>query len=112
MADLREAVIAKHGSIHAFCKRNPDLTRSTVYQVLGDRYPGNTERQAAVIRAALDGVAMPEPSRVPAAEALHDVLMDAKCGRCRRLDRRGCRGCRLQAMREADAVRQFLLQGR
>lgn len=113
MADLREAVIAKHGSIHAFCKRNPELTRSTVYQVLGGRYPGNLARQQVIIQAALEGTPVPAASMdVPEVKVLIDVIQNAKCANCRRLDRRACLECRTQSGREADAVREFLLQGR
>lgn len=108
---LRQAVVARHGSIHAFLKRHPELTRSTVYQVLGGRYPGNIERQMVVIQAALDGTpadAALATRPIPDVDALADVILAAKCGKCRRPDRRGCRGCRIQTGREAQSVRDFL----
>jgi hypothetical protein len=112
---LRQAVVARHGSIHAFLKRNPQLTRSTVYQVLGDRYPGNMVRQMATIRTALDGVSGEEERaawQLPDAEELAEVILAARCARCRRPDRRGCRGCRIQTGREAQAVQEFLAKTR
>jgi hypothetical protein len=112
---LRQAVVARHGSIHAFLKRNPELTRSTVYQVLGDRYPGNMARQMGVIRTALEGFSEAEaqaPWQLPDVEELGEVLLAAKCAKCRRQDRRGCRGCRIQTGREAQAVQEFLAKTR
>jgi hypothetical protein len=106
---LRQAVVARHGSIHAFCKRHPELTRSTVYQVMNDRYPGNVARQSAIIREALEGgPAGPARISVPSAQDMAGVIIAARCARCRRPDRRGCRGCRMQAEREAQALREFL----
>ena len=87
---MRQAVVARHGSIHAFLKRNPELTRSTVYQVLGDRYPGNMARQMAAIRQALDGVSAAETQaswQLPDVEELAGVILEAKCAKCRRPDR-------------------------
>lgn len=112
---LRQAVVARHGSVHAFLKRNPELTRSTVYQVLGDRYPGNMIRQLTVIRQALDGVSGEETQvswRLPDIEELTEVILASRCARCRRQDRRGCRGCRIQTGREAHAVQEFLAKTR
>lgn len=112
---LRQVVVARHGSIHAFLKRNPELTRSTVYQVLGDRYPGNMARQMVVIRTALEGVPVAEAQalwQLPDVEELVRVILEAKCAKCRRPDRRGCRGCRTQTGREARAVQEFLAKTR
>lgn len=112
---LRLAVVARHGSVHAFLKRHPELTRSTVYQVLGDRYPGNMTRQMTVIKQALDGVteeATQAQWSLPDPDELAAVILDARCARCRRPDRRGCRGCRLQAGREAQAIQEFLAKTR
>ena len=112
--ELRQVVLAKYRSVHAFCKAHPDLNRSTVYQVLGGRYAGNVDRQQALIRATVHetrhGEAPAAP--LPEVEALAEVLQASKCARCRRPDRRGCRGCRLQTAREAQAVRVFLAQQR
>lgn len=115
MSGLREAVTARHGSIHAFCRLHPELNRSTVYQVLTGRYAGNMDRQLSIIRAALDqsnGRQHPAALTVPDVAALADVLQTAKCGTCRRKDRRWCRGCAKQTAREAQALRQYLEQQR
>lgn len=112
---LRQAVVARHGSVHAFLKRHPELTRSTVYQVLGDRYPGNMIRQMTTIRQALEGVpgdGAQAAWQLPDAEELVEVILAARCARCRRPDRRGCRGCRIQTGREAQAVQEFLAKKR
>lgn len=111
MSALHESVTARYGSIHAFCRTHPELTRSTVYQVLGGRYPGNVARQAALIRAVLEDADTESPG-LPDTDELTQVILAARCGRCRRPDRRGCRGCRIQAGREAQAVQDFLAQQR
>ena len=103
--DLRAAVLARHRSIHAFCRVHPELARATVYQVLSGRYAGNMPMQTARIRAALG--ARPTAPGIDAGR-IAAVLQEVKCGRCRRADRRGCRGCRIQTGREAEAVTRFL----
>lgn len=112
--ELRQVVLAKYRSVHAFCKAHPELNRSTVYQVLSGRYAGNADRQQALIRATVREAQRPlaHVAPLPEAEALAEVLQASKCARCRRPDRRGCRGCRLQTAREAQAVRDFLVQQR
>ena len=108
--ELRQAVLAKFQSVHAFCRAHPELTRSAVYQALGGTYPGNASRQLTRIRAALAD--SPEPSApavlVPDLETLEEVLQASRCRHCRRPDRRGCRGCRAQTGRDAQALREFL----
>lgn len=105
MDALRATVLARHRSIHAFCKASPDLKRATVYLVLAGRYPGDSSRQTARILEAL-GEPVPELAPQPAVpvERIAETLLTCKCARCRRPDRRGCRGCRLQTDREAAAV--------
>ena len=110
LAELKNAIAGRHLTIHAFCKRHQELSRSTVYQVLAGRYAGNMARQAAKIRAALEAALFPEAA--VSAGAIAEVLQGVKCERCRRADRRGCRGCRIQTGREAEAVaRLFTFQG-
>ncbi|NCC91710.1 MAG: hypothetical protein EOM10_00270 [Opitutae bacterium] len=108
--ELRQVILAKFQSVHAFCRTHPELTRSTVYQALNDTYPGNASRQLTRIRAALAD--SPEPTApavlVPDQETLEEVLQASRCRHCRRPDRRGCRGCRLQTRRDAQALREFL----
>lgn len=110
LAELKDAIAGRHLTIHAFCRRHQELSRSTVYQVLAGRYAGNMARQAAKIRAALE--ASPPVVHGVSAGAIAEVLQGVKCERCRRADRRGCRGCRVQTGREAEAVaRLFTVQG-
>ncbi|MDR2502944.1 MAG: hypothetical protein LBD82_00930 [Deltaproteobacteria bacterium] len=106
---LRRAIRQRYGSVHVFCQANPALKRATVYLVLSGKYPGNLERQAAKIEAALTGKAALEVSRqaLTAREAF-EVLQGAKCAHCRRLDKRGCPECQTQTMREAQALEDYL----
>lgn len=109
MDDLRALVLSRHKSVHAFLRHHPELNRSTVYQVLGGRYGGNVQAQQRRIMAALDGT-LPIPARaaVPCASELAGVLQAAKCGNCRRLDKRGCLECRTQTEHEAKAMSKYL----
>ena len=108
LENLRRAIRERYRSVHAFCRAAPELKRSTVYLLLSGKYPGNTERQAARVQAALDGV---EPARrYPAltAQEIYGVLQGAKCAHCRKLDKRGCPECHTQTDREARALEEYL----
>ncbi len=113
LENLREQILERYTSVHAFCRAHPELKRATVYMVLSGRYPGKIEAQAAKIRAALSG---PQKSDAPApgltrnetAEALQSV----RCAHCRRLDRRACNDCRRQTEREAKELYARLFPGR
>lgn len=103
--DLRAAVLARHRSIHAFCRVHPELKRATVYMVLAGSYPGNTARQEARIREALGETQGGTPwTSVFSPERVAATLQACKCAHCRRPDRRGCRGCRNQTAREVAAL--------
>lgn len=52
---LREAIEERFTTLHRFCRLHPQLNRSTVYQVVGGYYNGNTERQEKRIRNVLQG---------------------------------------------------------
>ena len=80
-----------------------------MYLALSGKYPGRTERQIIKIEAALAGTAAPAERRpiLPAQEA-YNVLQEAKCGWCRKLDKRGCAECNTQTAREAQALEQYL----
>ena len=113
--DLRALVLDRYKSIHAFCTAHPTLKRSTVYAVLAGRYPGNSEKQAATIRAVVlerqdepEGQAAPGASRAEVADALQNI----RCNHCRRLDRRNCFECRAQTEREARELYTTLFPGR
>jgi len=110
---LRAAIRERHRTAHAFCRANPELKRSTVYLALSGKYPGNLERQAAKIEAALNSP--PEGGESGAGRAgelsreeAHTVLQAAKCAHCRRLDKRGCPECNTQTAREAEALEAHL----
>ncbi|WP_291325291.1 hypothetical protein [Desulfovibrio sp. UCD-KL4C] len=50
---LRQAIVDKYGTVHHFCRRSPQLNRSTVYMVLNGNYPGNMAGQIKRIKQAL-----------------------------------------------------------
>lgn len=106
---LREAVLARHRTVHAFCRAKPELKRSTVYLLLAGKYPGNVDRQLAKIANVLTGEAEPEEPRpaITAGEA-YTVLQEAKCAHCRRLDKRACADCNTQTAREAQALEDYM----
>lgn len=99
---LKTEVLERFTSIHAFCKAHPELSRSTVYQTLSGKYPGNFSHQAAKIRAALSGQQIQEIARPEvSANVISETLQDVRCANCRRLNRRECVACRAQTEREA-----------
>lgn len=103
-------MLAKYKTPHAFCRQNPDVKRSTVYQVLAGKYPGDTGKQIERIQAVLDGVTVEPPARRPeltTGEA-YTVLQETKCAHCRKLDKRACPDCRTQTEREAQALADYL----
>ena len=107
--ELRQHILAKYKTPHAFCRGNPDLKRSTVYQVLAGKYPGNTGKQVERIYAALAGVEIPPPGRQILTEAeAYTVLQETKCAHCRKLDKRSCPDCRTQTEREARALTDYV----
>lgn len=105
--DLKAAIISRHGSIHAFCRRHAgegagQLKRSTVYMVLAGRYPGKVAPQLAKIRAVLEDTPPPEArTDLPAPESMARALQNIRCKHCRTLDKRRCMDCRTQTAREA-----------
>lgn len=100
---LYAEVLARYASIHAFCRAHPELKRSTVYMVLKGRYSGNAARQEASIHAALG---QQVPVQAPTTR-MGEVLQACKCAYCRRQNRRGCRGCRIQTGREVAALAEL-----
>lgn len=76
-AALRRRIEARYGSVHRFCKACPGLGRSTVYQVLAGRYPGNAGRQLGRLREALGE----DPAR-RRAEAVYRAIKETACRRC------------------------------
>jgi hypothetical protein len=106
---LRMAILARHRTVYAFCRANPDLQRSTVYLILSGKYPGNTARQIDRITGVLTG-AGPQTERRPAISAreAYPILQQAKCAHCRKLDKRGCPECNTQTAREAQALEDYM----
>lgn len=111
---LRARILERHASVHAFCRAHPELKRATVYLVLSGRYPGNADRQAARIRAALAGEkpygAEPAHGLQVERETVVETLQRIRCEHCRRLDRRDCMACRNQTEREGKELFTRLFQ--
>lgn len=103
---LRELVESNYASIHAFCRAHPELSRTTVYEVLSGRYIGDVEAQSLKIRAAVQGMPIDGPRPVPhtTPETVAETLQRIRCGNCRRLDKRGCAECRTQTVKESFAL--------
>lgn len=100
---LRNAIVTRYGSIHAFCRTYSSLNRATVYQLLSGSYPGNVARQCARVRTVLENA--PEQAKQLATEdTVAAVLQACKCTHCRRPNKRGCRGCKTQTEREAQTL--------
>jgi hypothetical protein len=74
---LRRDIEGRYGTVHRFCRAYRELGRSTVYQLLAGRYPGNAARQFARLREILAGG--PEKRRV---EAVYAAIKQAACQRC------------------------------
>lgn len=102
---LRADILARHTSIHAFCRQHENLKRSSVYAVLAGRYVGDVAEQMLRIREALSAIVPPEK---PTAEQIEGVLQQAKCHGCRPVTRRKCQRCRERTEMEARAVMDFL----
>ena len=107
---LKQRILAKHKTVHAFCRDNPELKRSTVYQIIAGKYPGNTGKQLERIHAALEGIEAKPDARRPVVTALeaYTVLQETKCAHCRKQDKRACAECRTQTEREAQAMEEYL----
>lgn len=108
LEQLTQDILSRYSSIHAFCKASEGLTRSTVYQVLKGAYPGNVSRQIEKIRQHLGLAPTIVAKPIVTANEAYGVLQEAKCGYCRKLDKRACAMCRTQTMREAEALEVYL----
>lgn len=108
---LKDEILERFASVHAFCKAHPDLARGTVYQTLAGRYAGNIENQARKIRAALANLDK-KPQIVKDIQIDADEMVKAlqaiRCQNCRRLNRRECMACRDQTIREATELHKRL----
>ena len=104
---LAAAVEQRFGTVHAFCLANPDLNRTTVYQVLKGTYAGNDSRQLGRIRAALEETATGRGNR-PSLEAIEECLREAACNRCPADNAPLCRRCAPGFLAQAQAVHALL----
>ena len=111
--ELKRQILSKYKSIHAFCRSNPELKRSTVYHVLAGKYSGETLVQLNVIKAVLEGVS--EIRFAPCGKAqvteleTYNILQETKCAHCRKFDKRACQSCRAQTELEAVALTAYWL---
>ena len=100
--ELKEEILKKHASVHAFCKAHGELARASVYLVLSGKYPGNVGSQIKRIHEALTGESEEQSaSPVITQEEMADALQSIRCANCRRLNRRECMACRSQTARES-----------
>ena len=98
--ELKQQIISKFGSIHAFCKAYPELKRSTVYLVFSGRYAGKVETQINIIVNVLNNVPQRENIILISNEKFIEVLQDIRCNNCRRLDKRQCSECKIRTRTE------------
>lgn len=103
---LREEIVIRHGSVHAFCRQHKDLKRSTVYAVLAGSFKGESREQVLRIREALNGPGV-QPEK-PTVEKIGGILQQTKCHGCRPVNRRKCQRCRERTEQEARAVFGYL----
>lgn len=110
LEELKQRILAKYKSPHAFCRLNPEVKRSTVYQILAGKYAGDTGKQIERIFAVLAGVEIQPAARRPDVTALeaYTILQETKCAHCRKLDKRACPDCRTSTEREAQALADYL----
>lgn len=108
---LRESILAKHPSIHAFCKKHKNvIARSTVYQILNNRYPGKTATHIAKIKDVLDGKLGITTIEAEMLEALKSVA----CAKCKKKGRKICRKCNqgmLEQVRRLKTIFDLAKQG-
>ena len=87
---LKENILSNYASIHAFCKKyKGTVSRSTVYQVVNGRYPGNPARHINKIKEILEG-------KLPFTELENDMLNALKtvaCAKCKKKGRKTCKKC-------------------
>lgn len=106
--NLKQEILARYKSVHAFCKAHPELSRGTVYQTVSGRYAGSFINQAKRIRASLYNqpcdAASSENFRMPTREQIEEKLQEIRCYNCRKLNRRECMACRNQTASEASAL--------
>lgn len=108
LAGLAATIRQRHGSVYRFAQ-SAGLPRSVVGQVLRGVYPGDLARQIERIRAAL-GLPDLEEDRPDPVAGIAAELERVACSRCRRPDRRGCRGCRATIRLQAEAVAKQISQ--
>ena len=104
---LAAAIEQRFGTVHAFCLANPDLNRTTVYQVLKGTYAGNDSRQLGRIQAALEATAASQGD-LPTLAAIEECLREAACSRCPVENGPLCRRCAPGFLLQAQAVHALL----
>ena len=87
---LKESILSSHASIHAFCKKyKGTVSRSTVYQVINGRYPGDSGRHIKKIKEILEG-------KLAFTEVENNMLSALKavaCVNCKKKGRKSCKRC-------------------
>jgi hypothetical protein len=106
---VAQAIKARYGSPHAFCEANPDLSRTTVYQILRGTYNGNLDKQLGRMVAALEQ-SQETPHGQPTLTELELCIRDAACQRCPVVGGPLCKRCAPTHLLQAQAVLQLLAQ--
>ena len=107
--ELKEEILKKYVSVHAFCKAHRELSRASVYLVLSGKYPGKAKKQIDRILDALRDAPAERRERLAVTqETLTDALQSIRCANCRRLNRRECMACRSQTAKESTELYERL----
>lgn len=104
---LKESILSHHSSIHAFCKKyKGTLSRSTVYQVVSGRYPGNPERHIDRIKDILEGKLISTTLENDMLTALKTVA----CSRCKKKGRKACKKCNAGMLKQIKLLKKIFEQ--
>ena len=106
--ELKQKIIEKYGSTHAFCKACPHLNRSTVYQVLSGKYAGKLLKQIALIQIALLGDKTPIKNVKIHENEILQILQNHKCNHCRLIHKKNCLDCKDKTIKEAHSVYNYI----
>lgn len=107
---IKKQILGQYKTVHAFCKENPDVKRSTVYQILAGKYSGDRDKQIKRIQGVLAGVEKKQGTHHSDLLALevYNVLQKTKCAYCTKLKKSACPECWVQTEREAQALTDYL----
>lgn len=100
--ELKTAILGKHDSVHAFCKKYKSVIgRSTVYQIVNGKYPGDATKQIARVRDVLEG----RLGVTALDKELLKALKIVACAKCKKKGRKSCRKCSQNMMEQVKLLK-------